>query len=202
MARRSWLIMLIAALVAVGGCSRGGGEGPAASAVGGPFQLVDSSGRAIDQSMLQGKWTAVFFGYTYCPDFCPLTLQTLVDARQKLGGKAKDLQLLFVSVDPGRDTPRQLADYVANYPGVIGATGSPAQIQAMTKAYKSYYAYACPKTEGAGPREAPRDCPQDYVVDHSTAVYLMDPKGRFVNAVAHGLGPEKTAETMAQAMKG
>lgn len=193
MARRSWILALIAlAIVAIGlGAAWragmfGGREGPAPSAVGGPFQLVDSTGRAVDQSILEGRYTAVFFGYTYCPDFCPLTLQTLIEARSKLGDRADDFQILFISVDPERDTPQQVATYLQNFPGVVGLTGSPAQVDAVVKAYKSYR-----NKRGEGP---------DYLMDHTTAVYLMDPKGRFVNAVTHGLGPDQTADVIKRAM--
>ncbi len=195
MARRSWILALIV-LVAVGlGAGAawraglfGGDAGPAPSAVGGPFQLVDSSGRPVDQSILQGKWSAIFFGYTYCPDFCPLTLQTLIEARPKLGERADDFQIVFISVDPERDTPQQLATYLQNFPGVVGLTGSPQQVDAVVKAYKSYR-----NKRGEG---------DDYLMDHTTAVYLMNPKGRFVNAVTHGLGPDQTADVIARAMKG
>ena len=73
--------------------------------VGGPFQLVDQEGRPVDESLLEGKWSLVFFGFTYCPDFCPTTLAALDATKQRLGDKAKDLQIVFISVDPERDTP-------------------------------------------------------------------------------------------------
>ena len=82
--------------------------------VGGDFQLVDQDGRAVDQTLLNGKWSLVFFGFTYCPEFCPTTLAELAAVKQRLGDKADDLQIVFVSVDPERDTPQQLKDYLSS----------------------------------------------------------------------------------------
>ena len=105
-------------------------------ALGGPFRLVDQDGKSVDQSLLKGKWTAVFFGFTYCPDVCPTTLQTLGAAAQGLGADANKLQIVFISVDPGRDTPKALKAYLAS-PGfpknVIGLTGTPDQVAAVAK---------------------------------------------------------------------
>ena len=91
--------------------------------VGGPFQLVDQQGRPVDESLLQGRWSLVFFGFTYCPDFCPTTLQALDATKQQLGDRADDLQIVFISIDPERDTPQMLKDYLSSdgFPeGVIG----------------------------------------------------------------------------------
>ena len=82
--------------------------------VGGPFQLVDQEGRPVDESLLEGKWSLVFFGFTYCPDFCPTTLAALEATKQRLGDKARDLQIVFISVDPERDTPQALKDYLSS----------------------------------------------------------------------------------------
>lgn len=193
MARRSWILLLIllaAGAIAAAAAWRTGlfapEPAPPAAAIGGAFQLVDSRGRAVDQSLLRGKWTAVFFGFTHCPDVCPTTLQTLIDARQRLGERSEDLQIVFISVDPERDAPAQMAAYLDNFPGVIGLTGSPAQVAAAAKAYKAYYA-----RQGEGP---------DYLVQHASAVYLMDPEGRFANAVTYGLGPDQAAQVIAGEM--
>ncbi|MEI9903582.1 MAG: SCO family protein [Asticcacaulis sp.] len=81
--------------------------------IGGPFALVDTDGRPVTEAALKGKWTAVFFGYTYCPDICPLTLQNMAATQRKLGDKAKNFQILFITVDPARDTPKALKSYLA-----------------------------------------------------------------------------------------
>jgi protein SCO1/2 len=157
--------------------------------VGGDFQLVDQDGRAVDQTLLDGKWSLVFFGFTYCPEFCPTTLAELAAVKQRLGDKAEDLQIVFVSVDPERDTPQALKDYLSSdgFPqGTIGLTGSPEQIAQAAKVYRAYY-------EKVGEGDA-------YTMNHSLTVYLMGPDGRFRTAVAYGLGPDKSAKIIEDAM--
>lgn len=158
--------------------------------VGGPFQMTDQDGKRVDQSLLKGKWTAVFFGYTFCPEACPTTLTTLAKAQDQLGPKAKDLQVVFVSVDPARDTPAQLKTYLSSqsFPkGTVGLTGSAADVAKAAKAYKVFY-----QKSGTG---------SDYAMDHSTALYLMDPKGRFDRVIAYGLPPEEVARQIREAMR-
>ena len=157
--------------------------------VGGPFQLVDQEGRPVDESLLEGKWSLVFFGFTYCPDFCPTTLAALEATKQRLGDKAKDLQIIFISVDPERDTPQALKDYLSSdgFPeGVIGLTGTPEQVRAAADAYRAYYQKV---GEGEG-----------YTMNHSLTVYLMGPDGTFRTAVAEELGPERSAAIIERAM--
>ena len=192
-ASRITLAVLVLALASgLGGCGKKAETGgPAASqaAIGGPFQLVDQNGHAVDQSLLKGKWTAVFFGYTYCPDVCPTTLQTLSGASDLLGAKAKDFQVVFVTVDPARDTPAQLKDYLSNGAfghGVIGLTGTPAQVAQAANAYKVYF-----QKSGTG---------ANYSVDHSSAIYLMNPKGQFDSVIAFGLSPDQTRDQILKAM--
>jgi len=159
-------------------------------AVGGPFQLVNQDGAPTTEKALKGKWSAVFFGFTYCPDVCPGTLQGLSAATDILGPKAKDLQIVFISIDPARDTPEQMktylsADYVPKT--TIGLTGTQAQTDAAAKAYKVYYAKV-----GDGP---------GYTMDHSTAIYLMDPKGRFKTVIPYNLPPADIARRISDAMR-
>ncbi|WP_309644848.1 SCO family protein [Phenylobacterium sp.] len=162
---------------------------PPPAAVGGPFQLVNQDGAAVDERVLNGKWTVVFFGFTYCPDVCPTTLQALDRAQDLLGPKAQRMQVVFISVDPERDTPAQLKTYLAGpaFPtGTIGLTGTPEQVAVVAKAYHAYY-----KKNGEGP---------DYLVDHSTPAYLMTPKGRFDRILPYGISPEEIARQISQAM--
>jgi protein SCO1/2 len=157
--------------------------------VGGPFQLVNQEGQAVDQSLLNDKWSLVFFGFTYCPDFCPTTLTALEATRQRLGDAGDDLQIVFISVDPERDTPQALKDYLSSDgfpPGVIGLTGSEAQVAGAARAYRAFY-------EKVGEGEG-------YTVNHSLTVYLMGPDGRFRSAIAHDLGPERSAELIRRVM--
>jgi protein SCO1/2 len=177
----------------LGSCGKSGPGGPSGSAnsaqIGGPFQLTDQTGRQVNEGVLKGKWTAVFFGYTYCPDVCPTTLQTLGSASELLGAKAKAFQVVFVTVDPARDTPAQLKDYLSSssFPrGIVGLTGTPDQIGKVAGEYKVYF-----QKNGSG---------ANYSVDHSSAIYLMNPKGEFDSVIAFGLTPEQTRDQIAKAM--
>lgn len=157
--------------------------------VGGPFQLVDQNGRTVDQTMLEGRWSLVFFGFTYCPDFCPTTLATLAATQAQLGADAEKMQIVFISVDPERDTPQALKDYLSSdgFPkGVIGLTGTPEQVAAAAKAYRAYF-------QKVGEGDA-------YTMNHSLTVYLMGPDGQFRSAIAHDLGPDRSAELIRRAM--
>jgi protein SCO1/2 len=158
------------------------------AAIGGPFQLVDQSGKPADEKLLKGKWSAVFFGFTYCPEACPTTLFALGEAEKLL--KDKDFQTVFISVDPERDTPQKVAAYLANtaYPkATAGLTGTPEQVAGAAKAYHVFYQKA-----GDGP---------DYTINHSTITYLMSPRGRFVCVIPYGASPEQIAGMVKVAMK-
>ena len=157
--------------------------------VGGPFTLTNQDGQVVDQSILKDKWTLVFFGFTYCPDYCPTTLGVLNAVQERMGDKAKDLQIVFVSIDPERDTPKLLKDYLSSdgFPkGVIGLTGTPEQTAQVAKEYRAFYQKV---GEGEG-----------YTMNHSLTVYLMGPDGRFRTAVAYGLGPDKSTRIIEDAM--
>lgn len=158
-------------------------------AVGGPFQLVNQEGQAVDQTLLDGKWSLVFFGFTYCPDYCPTTLTALEATKQQMGDRAKDIQIVFVTVDPERDTPQALKDYLSSdgFPrGVIGLTGTPVQVKAAADAYRAFY-------QKVGEGDA-------YTMNHSLTVYLMGPDGKFRSAIAHDLGPQRAAQVIERAM--
>jgi len=159
--------------------------------IGGPFHLTNQDGKAVDESVLKGKWSAVFFGYTFCPDFCPTNLQLLAHAQHKLGPKANNLQVVFVSIDPARDTPQTLKAYLSNqgFPkGAIGLTGTATEVAEAAKAYKVYYARS-----GKG---------SDYLMDHSTVTYLMDPQGRFHGVIRPDATPDEIAKQVSAAMGG
>lgn len=183
-------LVILGGLAVRAGVFAGGGEDKGVALVGGPFELVDQDGKAVDQNILKGKWSAVFFGFTYCPDICPTTLQTLAAAEQEMGAKADKLQVVFISVDPERDTPQQIKTYLSNevFPkGTIGLTGTPEQVAAVAKAYRAYY-----KKNGEG---------EDYLVDHSTAIYLMNPKGEFDTVLRHNSPPAELAQQISQAIR-
>ncbi|RZJ96865.1 MAG: SCO family protein [Brevundimonas sp.] len=185
--------LAIVAVVVTTGRDASGAPGSVSStgqpSVGGPFQLTDQNGRAVDQTLLNGKWSLVFFGFTYCPDFCPTTLATLKAVQDRLGAQADDVQIVFISVDPERDTPQALKDYLSSegFPrGVIGLTGTPAQVKQAADAYRAYY-------QKVGEGDA-------YTMNHSLTVYLMGPDGRFRTAIAHDLDPDRSADLLRKAI--
>ena len=164
-------------------------KAPPSAGPGGAFELVDQTGKRVTEKALKGKWSVVFFGFTYCPDVCPTTLAAMGQAQTLLGPKAKDVQVIFVSLDPERDTPAQLANYLSNdaFPkGTIGLTGTPAQVAVAAKAYRVFY-----EKSGTG---------SDYLINHSTASYVMDPKGRFARVLPFGIGPDEIAKQISGAM--
>jgi protein SCO1/2 len=171
-------------LLAAGGYLFLSGSQPAALTVGGPFSLIDGDGKPVTDQTWRGKYMLVYFGYTYCPDVCPTTLTNVADALDKLGAKADQVQALFVTVDPKRDTPAVVKQYAAAFsPRLIGLTGSAEQIAAAAKEYRVYYA-----EHRTGPG------PDDYSMDHSSVLYLMGPDGRFIAPVrADQDGPEIAA---------
>jgi protein SCO1/2 len=183
---------VIAVAILVGALAwRVADHGPPPSDIGGPFQLIDTSGARVDQRLLEGHWSAVYFGYTYCPDVCPTTLSALGAAIGQLGADSARLKVVFITVDPERDTPARLRDYLAtpSFPkSMIGLTGSPSAIARAAAAWRVYY-----KRSGAGP---------DYSVDHTSVVYLMDPQARFVRPLDFARGPLDVARQIRQAMSG
>jgi protein SCO1/2 len=145
-------------------------NGPAikSAAVGGPFQLVDQNGQPFTDQNLKGKPFLVFFGFTNCPDVCPTALFEVSEIMRELGPDAQRTAAIFISVDPERDTPDVLKDYLASFDhNVRGLTGDPAAIAAAAKAYRVYY------------KKVPLEA-GDYTMDHTALVYLMDKEGRFV----------------------
>jgi protein SCO1/2 len=139
-----------------------------AAAIGGPFQLTDQNGRRLTDQDLKGKPFLVFFGFTHCPDVCPTALFEISEVLRALGRDADRAAAVFVSVDPERDTPAVLKDYLSSFdPHIYGATGDSDTIAAVAKAYRVYYKKV-PLSAG------------DYTMDHTAIVYLMDKNGRFV----------------------
>ena len=157
--------------------------------IGGDFTLVNQDGQTIDQTILDGKWSLVFFGFTYCPDYCPTTLGVLNAVQERLGVDAKDLQIVFISIDPARDTPQMMKDYLSSdgFPeGVIGLTGTPEQVAAASKAYRVYY-----QKSGEG---------EGYTMNHSLTIYLMGPDGKLRSPLTHDLGPDKSVDVIRRVM--
>lgn len=154
---------------------------PAPSAVGGPFQLVNQDGQQVTDATFRERPFLVFFGFTHCPDICPTTLFEVSEILRQLGPDGDRIRALFVTVDPQRDTPAKLKDYLSSFdPRLIALTGTPQAIEAMTKAYRVY----AKKTPLQG---------DDYTMDHTALVYLMDKQGRFVAPFNVKRKPEEAA---------
>src|SRR4051794_20887956 len=138
------------------------------AAIGGPFKLIDQDGRALSDADLKGHPFLVFFGFTHCPDVCPTTLFEVSEILRALGPDADRARALFITVDPERDTPAAMKDYLSSFdPHLTGLTGDPAEIAAVAKAYRVYF------------KKVPLD--EGYTMDHTAIVYLMDKTGRFVS---------------------
>lgn len=156
--------------------------------IGGPFSLVDHSGKRVTEADYRGRFMLVFFGFTFCPDVCPTALQVSAAALDKLGAKADRIVPLFVSVDPDRDTPEQLKSYVSSFhPRLVGLTGTQAEIDAVARAYRVYFKRVKDERSAAG-----------YTMDHTSIVYLMGPDGRFVSHFTHTTSVEAMAAGLAK----
>ena len=152
--------------------------------VGGPFELIDHTGQARTERDFRGKLMLVYFGFTYCPDICPTDLQAIGLAMDKLGAGADNLQPLFITVDPERDTRDHLAEYVKLFhPRLIGLTGTADAIRRAADAYKVYYAKV-PLGKDAG----------DYTVDHTAFIYLMDRDGNYLGFFPPGTSADRMVE--------
>ena len=158
--------------------------------IGGAFSLTDHTGRRVTEKDFRGRYMLMFFGYTSCPDVCPTELQVMTAALEALGPAAERITPVFVTIDPARDTVERVASYVANFhPRMVGLTGTAEEIRAMAKTFRVYYAKAQGAAEGGGEGD-------DYLMDHSSIVYLMGPDGRFVAHFAYGTKPEAMAKRL------
>jgi protein SCO1/2 len=158
--------------------------------VGGPFELVDHTGKTVTDKDFRGRFMLVYFGFTLCPDVCPSGLQVMAAALDQVGAKAEKIVPLFITVDPERDTPAQMAQYVASFhPRLIGLSGSPEQIAAAEKAYRVYAKKVTDDKSSAG-----------YTFDHTSLMYLMDPKGDYVAHFTHATPVERIAERLEKAL--
>lgn len=159
------------------------------ASIGGPFTLVDQNGEDFTQADLTGEPSLIYFGYTYCPDVCPLSLQVMKAAIERLPAREQEnVRPVFVTVDPERDTVAHMKEYAATpgFPnGLVALTGSQQQVEQAKEAYRVYSA----KGEGAG---------DFYLVDHTSLIYLMDSDGQFVAAFSHTESPQ----TIAQSLRG
>ena len=157
--------------------------------VGGPFTLVNQDGETVTDEDFRGKAMLIYFGFTYCPDICPFSLQTMDAALAELSEADRALvQPILISVDPRRDTPEALAAYVQSdaFPdGLIGLTGTPEQVAQVAEEYRVIYR----ETEEGQDDES-------YLVDHTSFIYLMDFEGEFVTVFSHGHTPQAIADAL------
>lgn len=177
--------LLVVALVRV--ATMKPGEGGGAAAIGGAFTAVNQDGQTVGDRSYRGKLQLVFFGYTFCPDVCPTELQNITLALDELEEKERaQVAPLFFSVDPERDTPAVLKEYLTNFaPSIQGLTGTPEQIRANARTFKAYYAKVPPKEAGG-----------DYLMDHSAFTYLLDREGRYVQHFRPGAAPDEIARAI------
>ncbi|MBP2227104.1 protein SCO1/2 [Azospirillum agricola] len=161
--------------------------------IGGPFTMTDSDGKTVTDADYRGKYLLVYFGYTYCPDVCPTELGAMTQALDQLGRQADKVQPLFVSVDPERDTVAHLKDYVGLFhPRLIGLTGTAEQVRDTARAYRVYYAKA-PQKDGK---------PDEYLMDHSSFIYLMGPDGGFLGVYPAGTSADRIAQDLGTRIAG
>jgi protein SCO1/2 len=189
---RAYIVLLGCALVTVGPASLWSyAPAPAAAQTAFPpagslvsFALTAADGTAITERSYRGKWLVIYFGYTFCPDVCPTTLMDIAGAFDGLGLRAAAVQGLFVTVDPRRDTPNVLAEYLKSFdPRLVGLTGPPTQIAQAAKSFHVFYERH--DTEDGG-----------YSYDHSAFVYVVDPDGRLVKAMTSEGGSKQIADTL------
>lgn len=154
--------------------------------IGGPFELVGKDGKTVTDEDFRGRHMLVFFGFTRCPDICPAKLQVMAAALDELGKDAENVVPVFITLDPERDTPEAVTNYVQNFgPSFVGLSGSSEQIDKAAKAYR--VAYQKFQDESMG---------DNYSIDHSALVYFMGPDGKFVTHIPYGTPPQKMAETL------
>lgn len=169
-----------------GPVSTGGVQLAQGLSLGGPFSLTDQTGRAVTERDYAGRWMLVYFGYSFCPDVCPTELGTVAAAIDALGARAEQVVPVFISVDPQRDTPEQLADYVSRFhPRMQGLTGTPEQVAEVARRYRVYY------------NAVRRPDLTDYLMDHSSFLYLVGPDGRVRTLFRPEMKPEDIAATIA-----
>jgi len=158
--------------------------------IGGPFSLVDTAGKRVTDRDFRGKFMLVFFGYTHCPDVCPTEMQNMAEVMDKLRADANQVAPIFISVDPARDTPENLAAYVKNFsPRITGLTGSVDEIASAAKAYRVYFR----KADGGS---------DNYTVDHSVFVYLMDREGNYLTHFMFNTPPDTMAGVIKKHISG
>ncbi len=160
------------------------------SIIGGPFEMVNHLGETVTQESFKGRHMLVYFGYTFCPDVCPTELQSMTVALNDMGEEADAITPVFVTIDPARDDVAAVRDYIGFFhPRLVGLTGTPEQVEAMTDAFGVFYARARDTGETT-----------DYLMDHSSLIFLMDEDGRYVTHIRANTSPEAMARQLRDAL--
>jgi protein SCO1/2 len=161
-------------------------------AIGGPFTLTDAQGKAVTETDLKGRYSLIFFGFTHCPDICPLTLQIMSQALEAAGDAAAKVQPVFISVDPERDTAEALSAYMANFDGrFMALTGTAEQVKGATQSYR-VFAAKVPIRDAEGKDTG------DYAVNHTGYIYLMDRDGQYLAHFQKDVAPAELAQRIQQ----
>ncbi len=169
-----------------------GPMGSGTALIGGPFTMLNQKGETVTEKTFEGQYTIYFFGYTFCPDVCPTELQVLTAALKELGPDASKITPVFVSVDPARDTPKIIGEYVANFdPRFVGLTGTPKQLEVMARAFHVYYK-----------KVADEQNAQNYGMDHPSILYLMGPDGKFTKHFPYTTDAKKLALELKSVLEG
>jgi protein SCO1 len=156
--------------------------------IGGPFTLIDQNGKTVSDKDFRGRYMLVFFGFTHCPDICPAELQVMSESLAALGPKAEKIVPIFITLDPERDTPEVVGDYVKNFGSdFVGLTGTPEAIAEAAKAYRVTFSKFVPDGQ---------DDNQNYSIDHSAIAYLMGPDGDYVTHFPYGTRFATMTETL------
>jgi protein SCO1/2 len=188
----SLLLGIVAALILIPTAGKQQLTPPAKSVgqaqVGGPFKLVDQTGKTVTDADYRGRYMLVYFGYKYCPDVCPAGLQVMSAALDKLGPKAEKITPVFITLDPDRDTPAKLREYIQSFhPRFVALTGSADDIAKAAKAYRVFW------------KKVPDEKnPTDYTIDHSSVIYLMTPGGEYAAHFTHATNVDQMAAKLAE----
>ncbi|MBO6506221.1 MAG: SCO family protein [Kordiimonadaceae bacterium] len=183
-----WVVVFVAALFVGNRYFMTGQQAPLADGPGGPFTLTSHTGAQVSDSQFRGQYMLVYFGYSFCPDVCPLDLQKMSVALYQLEQEGYDtspVQPIFITIDPERDTVEELATFVPDFhPRLIALTGTLPEIEAVAREYKVYFA------------KRPQPGTDDYLMDHSAIIFAMDPEGQYVRLFSSKDKPADIADSL------
>ncbi len=192
-------------------------QGQGEPQIGGDFILTDQAGNTVSETDFRGRLMLVFFGFTHCPDICPVSVTTLSKVMEQLGSDADQVAPVFITVDPARDTPPVMAEYLANFDKrMVGLTGTPEQIAQVAETYKAYYALReAPVSDAHAEHKEHREhgghdahegreanAAKNYIVDHSGYIYLMDKNGKFMRLFPYNTEAGEITRAVQCALRG